>query len=74
MLRTKTSLQVSTHGFNSFFFEILGDNFMSASSFSNTYYGGAAIFDSACQNPSQGYGAWNEVINNWSEYRSRWNC
>lgn len=51
-----------------------GDNFMSVSTFSNTYYGRAAIFDNACQNPSQGYGDWNKVINDWSGYRSRWNC
>ena len=48
------------------------DLFMSAETFSNTYYEGEPIFDEICQRPNTGYGPWYGLIMDWDEYLTRY--
>ncbi|CBY31874.1 unnamed protein product [Oikopleura dioica] len=50
------------------------DLFMSAETFSNTYYEGEPIFDEICQRPNTGYGPWYGLIMDWDEYLTRYSC
>jgi len=51
-----------------------GTNFMHVSDFSKNYYNSAPLFDSICQNPTNGYGPWEKIIKNWEQSRKTWNC
>jgi len=51
-----------------------GGNFMSVNRFVDEYYDGEPLYDDACQNPSNGFGPWFSIINDWDEYKKRYGC